>query len=65
MKRIVQESAVTTQPSAGTSFNLVSMPEQPVFSWDQTTINKNEDEFFKVKGKVEDEPRSTILFKID
>jgi hypothetical protein len=65
MKKIVRKTTVTAQPSAGTSFNLMAVPGQPVFSWENPTINKEKDDFFKIKGKVEDQPRSTILFKID
>jgi hypothetical protein len=65
MKEVVQQSTVTGQPSASTCFDLESMPgEFGVFSWDSVAITREEDSFFKIEGKIEDQPRSSILFKL-
>ena len=64
MNAIIHKAAVGVQHSAGTSFNLLPTAGQIAFSWDET-IDKKEDEFFKVEGKLMDQPKSTILIKVD
>jgi len=63
---IVHKTTTTVQPSASTSFNLATSPEELTFSWYQSRVaDKKEDDFFRVMSKIEYQPRSTILFKID
>jgi hypothetical protein len=64
MEQIVHKSTVTGQPSATTCFDVGTPGDFSVFSWDRVAITGEEDSFFKVEGKIEDQPGSSILFKL-